>query len=358
MRFRNFFEVFINKNKLKNRELIIISEEFYNMFQSGCDVFTILDTVIYSSSERISNACRLVRQNIEMGKSLSESFALSNCFPKLFVNMVYAGELSGKTDVCFKLLSDYYSREDSLQSKLKNASIYPIILLIVSLIAINIVFVFVIPNFQNSFLSDDMQLGFTTRMLFATSSFIRRKGLFLFIGTIALILYFVYFFKKDRMKRMRIQNKVYKLPVFKKINTIAISEKFSRVLSNLMDSGVNASEAVEIAISIIDNPFVEVRLSNSVRLISEGNTISDSLESSNVFPRIFISMIKSGEESGRFSETLDNVSNFYKKELDHEVDKMLKLLEPCMILFMGILIGFVIIGLMTPIMSTISNITG
>ena len=343
--------------KLRYRDLIILSQQIQNMYLSGCDVFTILDTIIYSSNERISKSCREVRRNLEEGLSFSQSFSKTNLFPKFFSNMVYAGEVSGRVDKSFHEIGNYYSREEKIRNKLINSLIYPIILLIVSFIAINIVFTFVIPNFQNSFLSDGIEVAILTKIIFKISEFIRKYGIILYILIAIGIGYCIYSFKKDRKKRIFIEKNMMKIPMYKKISTTIVSEKFSRILSSLLDSGINVGEAISISIVILDKPILDKKLSEALKNIEEGKSISYSLNRTGIFPRMFISMIESGEASGHFVESLNMVSDFYKKELDNELEKFLRLIEPMLILIMGVVIGTVMIGLMYPIMNTISNIS-
>lgn len=271
--------------KLKNKDLIVLSQQFYNMVLSGCDIFTILDTIIYSSNMRISTSCRLVRKNIEDGFSMSKAFMNTNLFPKFFVNMVYAGEVSGNIDRCFRDLSEYYSREHSVRSKIINASIYPIILTIVSFIAINTIFIFVIPNFQNSFLNDEIKLSLITKVIFSISRFIRSCGIFIYLIFIFIVLLVTYIVKKDRDKKIIIEEYLFKIPLFRNIKRIVISEKFSRVLSSLIISGINIDEAISISIGVLDDPFVENKLSTSLKYIETGQGISYSLKKREYFQK-------------------------------------------------------------------------
>lgn len=346
-----------DKKKLKDKEIKIMCRQMSSMFRSGCNIVKIFETIIGSSSINMARALNISKKNIESGKSLAESFANSNQFSKFFVNMIHAGEVSGNIDYILERLSLYYEREDKLRSKIISVSIYPVILIIVSIIALNFVMLFVIPNFEMAFSIESMELPNSTRRVFAISNYLRKNIIYIFISVVAIIGYIIKSIKGDYRYKLWIDEALFKIPIVKKINVLIISDKFSRVLSILLDSGVHIVDAIDISSKILNNSYAEDRLKIAKNNIEKGNNVTDSLELSGIFPRIFISMIESGEEAGRFNEALDTVGKYYEEELDIELENFIKMFEPVMIVLMGVLIGATMIVLLSPMFDIISSIS-
>lgn len=343
--------------KMKYKEIKVISRQIAGMLKSGCDILSVFETLIESSTVKTSYMLSIASKGIRSGKNLTESFALTNGFPKFFINMIYAGENSGNIDYVFEKLSEYYEREDRIKTKLISASIYPIILLIVSFIAANIIFVVVVPDFKTAFDMDDSILPLSTRIIFSASDFLRKNALYLYIGTAVTMYFAVKTARQSMIFRFWLDEKKFKIPRIKKINELVISEKISRTLALLMGSGVHITEAMNIAIDTVDNTYAERKLKITCQNIEKGNSISRSIQAAGIFPKSFVSMLKSGEESGNFDSSLIAVSMYYREELDKEIDRIIKLIEPVMILIMGFVIGIAMVSLIYPMVSVISTIS-
>ena len=343
--------------KMKYKEIKVISRQIAGMLKSGCDILSVFETLIESSTVKTSYMLSIASKGIRSGKNLTESFALTNGFPKFFINMIYAGENSGNIDYVFEKLSEYYEREDRIKSKLISASIYPIILLVVSFIAANIIFVVVVPDFKTAFDMDDSILPLSTRVIFSASDFLRKNALYLYTGTTVAMYFAVKTVRQSMVFKFWIDEKKFKIPHIKKINELVISEKISRTLALLMGSGVHITEAMNIATDTLDNTYAERKLKITCQSIEKGNSISRSIQAAGIFPKSFVSMLKSGEESGNFDSSLVAVSMYYREELDKEIDRIIKLIEPVMILIMGFVIGIAMISLIYPMVSVISTIS-
>lgn len=346
-----------NNKKLKDKEIKVMCRQMSIMYRSGCNIENIFETLIRASSINMARALNIAKLNIESGKSLAEAFSNSNLFSKFFINMLYAGEVSGNTDYIFERLSIYYDREDKLKSKILSVSIYPVILIIVSIFALNFVMLFVVPNFEMAFDLESVDLPSSSRKIFAISKYLRKNIVYIFISLLIVITYLISAIKKDYRYQYWIDEVKFKLPIIKKINQLLISNKFASILSILLDSGVNIIEAIEIASKTLANSYAEEKLKTSQKHIKKGNNVTDSLELSNIFPQMFISMMASGEESGRFNDALRTVSQYYGEELDIELENFIKMFEPIMIIIMGILIAITMIALLSPMFDIISTIS-
>lgn len=344
------------KGKLKPKEIKIISMQMCGMLRSGCDIITVLDTIIYSSTDKISETMLKIRDEIEFGKSITESFSRTNMFPKFFTNVLYAGDSSGNTDIVFEKLAQYYDREEKVKAKIMSASIYPAILFLVSTIAINFIFIFVIGNFKKAFDIGETNIPNSTKVIFFISDFIRKYIVYIYVLIFLSIIYTVKTVRESDRARLWIDKKKMSMPILRGVISLKLSEKFSRVLLIMISSGINITDSMEAATNVIGNRYAEMKLEKSMELIEEGNQIADSLEQSGIFPKVFISMLKSGEESGNFDKSLEEISTYFNQELDIKVEKILKTMEPLMIAVMGLIIGITMISLIYPMINMISGI--
>lgn len=342
--------------KITNKDLKIICHQIASMYSSGVDILTILDLVSKNPKKIISTSFRLIKKYIESGESITKSFAVANTFSKFFIGMIYTGEVSGNLEFVFARLSNYYDREYKLRSRILSSIIYPVILLIVSVVSILFILVFVIPNFEAAFDLESFRGSFGAEFLFKISRFLRENYVFILAFILLFLVMTVRFIKNEDRIRLWMCRKKYKIPILRKIFNLVILDKFSRSLSILVESGVNISEALSISISTLDDRYIEGRLKQVINYIESGNSITNSFAKTGVFPEIYISMISSGEQGGRFDESLKMIAVFYQEEVDIEIEKLMKLFEPIMIVIMGLFIGGIVISIMSPIFDMISSV--
>ena len=343
--------------KMKDNETKLLCRQISGMLKSGCNIITVFDTIIESSDLKISYILSIVKKGILNGKNLTEAFAISNAFPNFFIKMVYAGERSGEIDYVFEKLAQYYEREDRVKSKLFNVSIYPIILLIVLFIASNIIFVFAIPDFIAAFDFDGLELPLLSRIVFKISNLLRKNAILIYLIIFSTIFIFIRTIKSSISFKIWIDEKKFKKIKIKKISELILSERVSRVLFILLGSGIHITEAMDIAIETISNSYAERKLKIAAKNIEEGNSLSISFQSIDIFPKSFISMIRSGEESGNFDKSLEESSIYYRDELDKQIDRFIRLIEPTMIIIMGLVIALGMISVVYPMVSIISTIS-
>ncbi len=344
----------VKKRKMSDKDIKIMCRQISGMLKAGCDIISIFETLIESSENK---SAYIVEKAIEKGKNLTESFALTNKFPKFFINMIYAGERSGEIDYVFDRLAQYYEREDKIKSKLINASIYPLILLAISFISLNIIFLIVIPDFKEAFDFETLNKSTWTKMIFKISDLLKNNFIYIYL-IIAFILYIIVrSFQKNIKAKMFLDEMKFKIFKLKEINQLIISEKVARVLSILLGSGIHITEAMEITRETIGNSYAERKMKIVAKNIEKGNSLSKSFQAAGIFPQSFISMLKSGEESGNFDNSLKEISVFYGDELDKEIDRFIRLIEPVMIIIMGIIVAILMISLIYPMLGVISSIS-
>lgn len=352
-----FLSVENRSKKIKDKEIRLICKQIAGMLKSGCNIIVILDTMIESSDLKLAYTMSIVKKAILNGKNLTEAFAISNAFPEFFIKMLYAGERSGEIDYVFEKLSQYYEREDKVKSKLFNVSIYPLILFLVSFVAINIIFIFAIPNFVAAFDFSELELPLLSRIVFKISNLIREKAIFIYTIIFLSLFIFVKVIKSSVSFKLWIDEKKFKKMKISNFSKLIVSEKVARVLYILLGSGIHITEAMDITIDTISNSYAERKLKVAAKTVKNGNSLSKSFQNTGIFPQSFISMLKSGEESGTFDKSLQETSSYYEDELDKEIDKFIRLVEPIMIIIMGLIIALGMVSIVYPMVSVISTIS-
>ena len=337
----------LSQKKIKDKELKLICQQIASMEKSGCDLMTIFDTIIKTSSKKVSGVMIMVKRNIERGRTMTEAFYLTNAFSVFFISMIRAGEVSGNIDFVFEKMSAYYDREHRLKNKLLAAAIYPMILVFVTLLSLIFMLVFVVPNFEAAFAVDMDQLPVATRSLFGLSRFLR---------TTLLLVALVQMVKNSREIKAWYDEKKFEIPKLGGLHRMIVSDSFSRAMAILLGSGVHIGESIDITTRLLDNSHIEKKMKLVGERIKKGNSVTRSLELSGIFPQVFISMLMSGEESGNFDRSLEMASSYYERELDQELENLIKIVEPALILLMGLIIGGCLYAILSPMFDMISSL--
>ena len=326
------------------------------MEKSGCDLMTIFDTIIKTSSKKVSGVMIMVKRNIERGRTMTEAFYLTNAFSVFFISMIRAGEVSGNIDFVFEKMSAYYDREHRLKNKLLATAIYPMILVFVTLLSLIFMLVFVVPNFEAAFAVDMDQLPVATRSLFSLSRFLRTNLLILLVFSTLLLVSLVQMVKNSREIKAWYDEKKFEIPKLGGLHRMIVSDSFSRAMAILLGSGVHIGESIDITTRLLDNSHIEKKMKLVGERIKKGNSVTRSLELSGIFPQVFISMLMSGEESGNFDRSLEMASSYYERELDQELENLIKIVEPALILLMGLIIGSCLYAILSPMFDMISSL--
>ena len=287
---------------------------------------------------------------------MTEAFYLTNAFSVFFISMIRAGEVSGNIDFVFEKMSVYYDREHRLKNKLLAAAIYPMILVFVTLLSLIFMLVFVVPNFEAAFAVDMDQLPVATRSLFGLSRFLRTNLLILLVFSTLLLVSLVQMVKNSREIKAWYDEKKFEIPKLGGLHRMIVSDSFSRAMAILLGSGVHIGESIDITTRLLDNSHIEKKMKLVGERIKKGNSVTRSLELSGIFPQVFISMLMSGEESGNFDRSLEMASSYYERELDQELENLIKIVEPALILLMGLIIGGCLYAILSPMFDMISSL--
>lgn len=342
-------------NKVKNKELSTMCNQLGMLISSGCEITNSINTIQSNCSHKLKSILKKVNYNLQKGSSISTSFQNTNMFSKFFINMLKAGEVSGKLDEILISLSNFYKKEYDFKNKLLTAMIYPMLLVVVCILVILFMLIYAVPSLQASFISNETNLPVSTKILIEVSSFFRDYyELIIILGIILLLISYKFISKSYKLK-LYFDERIFKFKFSKVIiQTIEVS-KFIRCFYILISSGIQVIDALEISSNVIKNRYIKQRLYLSKDFLQRGNSITNSLEVAGVFPKIDISMIEVGEETGSLEKCLYSITTNYDNDLDNFINKIVKSIEPIIISIMGISIGAIVISMMIPIFDAVTS---
>jgi type IV pilus assembly protein PilC len=347
------------RQRVKEKDVVVFSRQFATMINAGLPIIQCLD--LLSAEEQNRTFGRIigsVKTDIEQGHSLTDSLKKHPAvFDELFVNLVAAGEAGGILDVILNRLSNYLEKAMKLKSKVKGAMVYPASVLTISIAVVILLLYKVVPVFDELFRSMGSALPGPTQFLVDASRFVQGNILYIFTALIACGFAFQRYYRTNR-GRFQVDRLLLKLPIFGILFKKVAVAKFSRTLSTLLGSGVPILEGLEIVSRTAGNRVVENALLETRKSISEGKTIAEPLLKSKIFPSMVVQMIGVGESTGALDAMLAKIADFYDQEVDAAVDAMTSLLEPVMMVFLGGIVGGMIIALYLPIFSMAGAIGG
>ncbi len=343
--------------KIKLQTLVIFSRQFATMIDAGIPIIKCLDILEGQTKEdAMKMVINATRKDVKSGLSLTDAIAKHpNAFTKLYINMIRAAEIGGILDVILDRLAGFLEKEMEIKGKIKSAMMYPIIVLNFAGVMVIALFMFVLPRFKEIFLSMNVEMPPVTLALFAVGDWLQKFWwMVLIIGVGA----FVGFKQYDKTAKGHYQIDKYKLklPIFGDLSLKLSISRFCRTFGTLIASGVPMMRSLEIIGETSGNAVLAEAIANARTSIREGAKISQPLASSGLFPSMVTHMVDVGEETGRLSEMLCKVADFYDDEVDAMVKGLTSLIEPLLIVSMGVLVGFIAISVMTPIFKLVSSI--
>ena len=336
--------------KVKTRDIVVFTRQFATMIDAGLPIVQGLEILgKQHANPTMRNMLIGIKDHVANGGTLAEALAK---YPKqyddLFVNMVAAGETGGILDIILERLADYLEKMDKLKRQVKTAMIYPAVVVSAAMIVTSILLIFVIPTFADLFKDFGAALPAPTRLVIALSDFMVAYGHFILGALTALFWLFKRFIQTEQGKEI-MHPIILKLPVFGDIVRKVAVARLGRTLGTMLSSGVPILEALQICGRTAGNKVVEREI-NDVRVsISEGKSIAQPLENSDIFPPMVVQMIAVGESTGALDAMLQKVADFYDDEVNNAVTGMKQLIEPIMIFVLGALVGGLVIAMYLPI---------
>lgn len=341
----------------KLQSMVVFSRQFATMIDAGISILKCLDILEGQTKDMpLKNALTVVRKDVKGGLSLGDSLAKHpQCFSKLYVNMIRAAELGGILDSILDRLATFLEKEMEIKQKIKSAMMYPIIVLCFSVGMVLALFFFVLPKFKEIFLSMNVEMPAMTQALFSMSDCLVRYWYVIPIlagGSY----YAVKRYGATTKGRLHIDLLKLRVPVVGELVLKMAVSRFSRTFGTLVASGVPMMRSMEIIGETAGNAVIAGAITNARNAIRDGQRISTPLEQSKLFPSMVTHMIDIGEETGRLSEMLVKVSDFYDAEVDAAVKGLTSMIEPMLIVFMGVVVGFIAISVMAPMFKLVSSI--
>jgi type IV pilus assembly protein PilC len=341
--------------RIKMRDIVIFTRQFSTMINAGLPLVQALDILAtQSENPALKDVTRQVVFDVESGNTVADALRKHpSAFTDLYVNMVAAGEAGGILDTILMRLAVFMEKNDALIRKVKGAMIYPSVIMSVAAIAITVLLVFVIPTFQTMFASAGIALPLPTRVVIGMSHILKTYW-YVFIAVIVGTFFSIKRFYATANGKLTIDRMLLKAPVLGDVLRKSAVSRFTRTLGTLISSGVSILDGLEITAKTAGNRVIQDAIMESRSSIAGGETIAAPLKKSQVFPPMVISMIAVGEQTGGLDEMLSKIADFYDEEVDAAVSGLLALMEPVMIVFLGVIVGGMVVAMYLPIFDMVN----
>ena len=340
------------KKKVKTEDILIFSKQFATMVKAGLPILEVLAMLRDQlESPAIKEVIEDIRKSLEGGVTLSKCFEkYPQYFDNVYCNLIKAGEASGKLDVFLLKIVDSLEKKEKIKKKIKSALMYPTIMFTVAITVSAFMLIKVVPVFAKMYDGMGIALPKPTAVIMSMSDFLRGTGgMVMLISVIIFVIAFRYLTTKNAAIQYKWHKQVLKLPVFGEMILKSLLARISLILGNLSAAGVNLLESLEIAKSVSNNVVVTEALENVKKGVFSGDTLTKLFLKEPLFPPTFSQLISVGEQTGQLDEMFGSVATYYEEEFDTTVDNMSSLIEPIMIVFMGIMIGGLMIAMYSPI---------
>jgi len=354
-----FENVSFMQPQVQQSDIMLFARQFSTMIDAGLPIIQCLD-ILQSQQENktFKKMLKEIKESVEGGATLADALKkYPKEFDDLFVNMIAAGEIGGILDNILSRLAAYMEKASKLKAKVKGAMTYPIITIIIAVIVVAVIMVFVIPVFTQMFADFGGQLPAPTRACVAMSDFTRKNILFIIGAVIGLTIGFKKFYATDK-GRIVLDDIFLKLPVFGMLIRKVAVAKFTRTMSTMLTSGVAILDALDIVAKTAGNKTIEKAVYFVRSGISEGRTMADPLLETGVFPTMVCQMIAVGESTGALDSMLGKIADFYDDEVDQAVENLTAMIEPFMMVFLGVTIGGLVVSMYLPIFQMAGMVGG
>ena len=342
---------------IKKQDISRFTRQFATMIGSGLPMIQCLEILASQvESVELRKVINKVKEAVQGGTTLADALSRHpKVFDQLYVNMVEAGEMGGALDVILVRLAVYREKADGLIRKVRGAMMYPIVISVVATGVTIAMLTFVVPTFAKMFEGLGSELPAPTQIVLQISGFLQNQY-YIILGAIAILIIAYRFYSKTPDGRLNIDRVFLNFPVLGTLLRKSAISRFSRTLSTLLSSGVSILEALEITAKTAGNRVVHDAIKKSVVSIAEGDTITAPLKETGVFPPMVTQMISVGEKTGGLDEMLSKIADFYDEEVDAAVTALTSIIEPVVIVLMGIIIGGILIAMYLPMFDIIGKI--
>ncbi|WP_456459948.1 type II secretion system F family protein [Desulfurobacterium sp.] len=337
-------------DRVKLKDIVLFTRQLYSMINAGIPLVSALRALEQQVSNRkLKEIIKDVAKEVEEGGKFSAALAKhKDVFGDLYISMIKAAEEAGTLDTTLKRLAEYLEKIEHLRSKVKSAMFYPTFVLIIATIIVSGILIFVIPTFANIYKDLGGQLPTLTQIVINISNFLRDYIGWMIGALVVFIIAFKQLLKIDKV-RYYFDMFMLKIPIFGDLILKSSIANFARTLSSMVSSGINILKALDIAAETSNNKIIQEEIKKVKDQVERGISLAVALSRSKIFPPMLINMVAIGEDAGNLDEMLGKVADFYEEEVDTMVDGLTSLIEPLMMVFIGGIIGFIIIAMYLPI---------
>ncbi|RJQ35655.1 type II secretion system F family protein [Candidatus Parcubacteria bacterium] len=342
--------------KVKMLEKVMFAKHLAIMIKAGMAIDTALETLRDNASSVMSKRLSVVLEDVRKGNRLSDALRkYPRDFDLLFVNMVAVGEQGGTLAKNLNLLASQQRKSYELKSKIKSASVYPSLVIIAIIGLVVVISIFVLPKILTFFKTLKIDLPPTTKAFIAMSDFMVDYWMWI-VGVIVLVLAIIRIMAKFKDSRLFLHFIILKLPIVGGISKNLNLALFARTLGSLLDSGITIDRALQIVAQTLTNDVYKREATLVYHKILKGGSLAEAMNNRNYFPSLLANMVKVGESSGNLSEVLDYLADFYELEVDNTTKNLSTMLEPALLIMIGLVVGFVAISIINPIYELTSNV--
>lgn len=345
------------KERVSKKDLSILCRQLSTMLKAGISIVYVLDILVRQiENTTLKKAVSMIYHDVHKGETISTAMEKhKKVFPTLLVNMIKVGEVTGNLDLIIERMAYYYENANKIENKIKNALVYPILLSITSILVVIFLLTMVMPSYVAMFESNGLALPTSTRLMLAVSKGLTKYWYIIVILLAFLILSIRYYSKKEE-GALYLDSLKLKLPIFKRLNTKIINSRFARTMSMLLSSGIPLLQALDIAKKAVGNKIVSNKLEMVEENIKKGISFSEAIKDTYIFEPMIYSMIKIGEETGALDKLLHKAADYFEEEVNHILHRITTLVEPILIVFMALIIGFIVVSMTMPMLDMINSI--
>jgi type II secretory pathway component PulF len=338
------------QGSVKTKEKILFTKQLAVLLKSGIPLLQALELLIDQFKGALRTIVVAVKDDIKEGSSLADALKkYPKTFDNIYVQLVRAGEASGKLEMILERLTLFLERKEEMRGRVVSALRYPLIQLAFAVLVVMVMLIYVVPNMVENFTQSGKELPGATKLLIAISNFFVHYYLVLIIGTVIITVAYKYWSATSSGARFIDQLKL-RLPLVRFFARTGAVVQFSQTLGMLMESGVNLSEALDIVVQIVNNRILKDTLNEARDKIIKQGKIAQYLKETNLFPTIAIHLIKTGEESGQLDFMLLTIAQNYEEDLKEAADNLATYMNPILLIFMAVVVGFIVISIALPIM--------
>lgn len=335
---------------ISTKELISFNQELLALTKAGLPIIRSLDTIIERTGEkRFLDVLKDVRESVRGGASLSDAFEkFPQVFPPLYVATIRAGEKSGDIVFSIKRYIEYLKKMEGVRKKIVSASIYPAILVFVAVGVILFLLTYVVPTFSRIYLETGANLPYPTRILISVTTFLKDYFLLFFSMLVAFIVSMSLYARTEDGRR-RLDLIKLNIPFAGGILTGFAISKFARTLSTVLGGGIPLVESLGMVAGVLDNKVLEEKAHNAIRRVEEGSSLTDAVDAEGLMPPLAVKMLGVGEGSGSLGEMLLDIADFYEEEVDSKLSALTTMIEPALMLIMGVMVAAIVIAMYLPV---------